>query len=284
MIATVQEIGRKGPPREELRLCELCEELRAEALKRGQKAPLCGDCNRRESELWDLCKLLEDRDAALARAGVPAFHVRKFRTPDRWPEDNREAQVRLDQWQWNKPAIPWSWLLTGPTGTTKTTVAVAYLWRAWETWVRRRIAALCCERCCGKGWIHGGPGESSAQCDCRRGLPGAFSCRFIEAARVPEIKFERAPEDGRRPLTWGDLVRPDLLVVDDLGRGHQGGGWEALGLLVSDRRGAEAATILTSNLDLEEISRADPHAADRLNEGAVATMGGVTFRRLEVPR
>jgi len=100
--------------------------------------------------------------------------------------------------------------------------------------------------------------------------------RFIRAGDIPKIVF------GDSARQSDELETCELLVVDDLGRGHLGRAWEAIGEVLAARHAAERATIITSNLNLVEISDFDPHMADRLTDGLVMGVQGESLRGLKV--
>ena len=72
-----------------------------------------------------------------------------------------------------------------------------------------------------------------------------------------------------------------LLVLDDLGRGHLGRSWEAIGELLAARYDAELPTLISTNLALGQIAETDAHVADRLSEGLVIAMLGESRRELK---
>jgi len=100
--------------------------------------------------------------------------------------------------------------------------------------------------------------------------------RFVRACSIPKIFF------GDSQGHSDELESCELLVMDDLGRGHLGRAWEAIGEVLSARHAAERATIITSNLNLVEISDFDPHMADRLTDGLVMGVKGESLRGLKV--
>lgn len=99
--------------------------------------------------------------------------------------------------------------------------------------------------------------------------------RFVRAGNLPNLYF------SNEATGTADLETVGLLVIDDLGRGHQGRAWEAVGEVMNSRYDDERATIVTSNLGLAEIAEQDAHMADRLSEGLVIRIGGESRRRID---
>ena len=99
---------------------------------------------------------------------------------------------------------------------------------------------------------------------------------FVRATQVPEAYFTT----GKAP-TRGYLERMPLLILDDVGRGHLGRAWEAVGELLAYRHAEELPTVVTTNLGLREIADHDAHIADRLTEGLVIHLGGDSRRDLD---
>lgn len=200
---------------------------------------LCQSClqdrNREHERKYEEAALearRQDRQGTLSRAGVPSRHAKlEFDSPKVWPSDPRCPDMLLSSWN----GEPWSVLLTGPTGTGKTSLAVELLLR-W----------LC--------------------------YPGAG--RFVRARRLPGLYFSDDASEIR------DLETVGLLIVDDLGRGHLGRAWEAVGEIMNSRYDEELSTIITSNLGLAEIAEHDAHMADRLSEGLVIRIGGDSRRAI----
>lgn len=121
-----------------------------------------------------------------------------------------------------------------------------------------------------------GTGKSMQACYLlRRHLVGGGLGGFIRARRVPGAYFGDA-DSGRAGL----LESVNLLVLDDLGRGHPGGGWGAVGELIASRYGDKLPTIISSNLSLPEINSFDPHLASRLRDGLIMVLGGKDRRGL----
>lgn len=121
-----------------------------------------------------------------------------------------------------------------------------------------------------------GTGKTMLACEVLHlALRQRFGGRFVRASRVPGYYFSGEQEDIRK---MHRLYTAGCLVVDELGRGHPGGGWAALGELIGNRYDSERMTIVTSNDDLETVAEHDPHLADRLNDGLLVHLGGESLR------
>jgi hypothetical protein len=108
-----------------------------------------------------------------------------------------------------------------------------------------------------------------------RGMCDGAHGRFVRAGSIPRIYFGDSARES------AELETCELLVVDDLGRGHLGKAWHALGEVLAARHADERATIITTNLTLVEISDFDPHMADRLTDGLVMGVQGESLRGLK---
>jgi len=88
-----------------------------------------------------------------------------------------------------------------------------------------------------------------------RWLCRPFAGRFIRASRIPELYFtERSDE-------YSELLHTGCLVLDDLGRGHLGKAWEAIGEVLSSRYDEEKVLLspLTSqSRRLQATTQASP--------------------------
>jgi len=176
--------------------------------------PRCGQCGQPEYGLIDglcagcerairaaknaekrLAAALADQAGTLAGFGVPPRYCEPFEEPESWPRDPKTA-VGIDAWRGEL----WLLFLTGHTGVGKSFIATELLWRAY---LRRA---------------------------------GLGTARFVRASRVPGLVFggERSGDDGEVVAAMGlrpplaTLVDVEVLVLDELGLGHPGGGWEAL--------------------------------------------------------
>ncbi len=211
---------------------------------------LCAACERRKRAAKNaekrLAAALADRAGTLAGFGVPPRYCEPFEEPESWPRDPKKTAVGIAAWR----GEPWSLFLTGHTGVGKSFIATELLWRG-----------------------------------CLRGA-GLGSARFVRASRVPGMVFggERPGDDwevvasmGSRP-PLATLVDVEVLVIDELGLGHPGGGWEALDDLIGQRWERRRPTIVTSRLTLAEVAGEAVSAADRLGEGLVVTVGGRSRR------
>lgn len=99
---------------------------------------------------------------------------------------------------------------------------------------------------------------------------------FVRASRISGVYYERAPAEKDR------LLGAEVLLVDEVGVGHPGGGWEAVSDLISTRWEAQAPTLFTSNFSLRQLAEQGGayggRIADRLNDGLVLPMTGPTRR------
>ncbi|MFH0964721.1 MAG: ATP-binding protein [Planctomycetota bacterium] len=108
-------------------------------------------------------------------------------------------------------------------------------------------------------------------------LRGCDGLRFLDVAKlIAALRRQVFDADLERER----IAREDVLVLDDLGL--QGGtDWarEHVVSLISRREAEERPTIVTSNLSLEELSKAfDDRLASRLAGGKVIRMGGRDWR------
>lgn len=112
-----------------------------------------------------------------------------------------------------------------------------------------------------------------------RNLKGRRSAHWTRAVDVIQ-RLYGAPPDERRD-TWELLTECRLLLVDDVGRGHEGGAWDTITELAAVRYDAMRPTIFTTNRRIatarkgEKPGLADEDAAlyRRLKDGLIA---GVT--------
>jgi len=272
-------------------MCAACWEAREQWVAAGSPEPgprLCPECSTRAAEAGKLRAALAARPALLAAAGVPRrYYAVEFIPPATWPADARAPDLTVDKWEGD----PWSVLLHGPTGSGKSYLAAELLWRAFVRAAERRLERLTgprCAECSDSGWrlspgLWARPSEAAdrmQRCDCakvakpRRGV-------FIRASQVAGVLYSKDPAALAR---WSELIDAPLLVVDDVGRGHDGGAWAAVGELISARYDAMAPTVATSNQGLRELAEAgDSAIADRLTAGIVAAVAGESQRTLRPP-
>lgn len=112
-----------------------------------------------------------------------------------------------------------------------------------------------------------------------RALPGKRSAVWCRAVDVIQRLYGAKPEERREE--WELFTTSGLLLVDDIGRGHEGGAWDTVTELVAARYDAMRPTIFTTNRRIapakkgEKKSLADEDAAlfRRLKDGLIA---GVT--------
>ena len=238
-------------------LPDCLDELALRPMGFGGEEPRCSRCGGREFGLVEgLCLACErDRRAwarsaewiAAARADragtLAALGVPpKYREPFAEPARwPRDPKVEADVAGWQ--GVPWSVFLTGNTGVGKSFLATELLWRNHL--------------------------RASGELEVRSAL-------FVRASRVPGLVFGRGGGNDLDPLR---LVEVEVLVIDELGLGHPGGGWEALDDLIAQRWERQSATIVTSRWTLAQVAAEAVSAADRLAEGLVARVEGRSRRR-----
>lgn len=187
---------------------------RFERLSRGI---CCGCMERLDDERSRTATAIEDR---LEKLGVPA----RYRT------------YTLSSWRGVVPENLVAWarhphgvcLLTGPTGTGKTHLAVVLL--------------------------------AIAEAE-------SIWCQFSAARHVPrELMNENRVGNPDRP-EWKRLTRPKLLLLDDLGA-EPGTEWalDLLGGVLDHRHQNMRATLLTSNLSLAKLAASDRRIGSRISE------------------
>lgn len=110
-----------------------------------------------------------------------------------------------------------------------------------------------------------------------RSLLAGKSAAFVRAADVPGLSIRDAMPD------------PDLLLVDDLGLGHSGGGWEMVSRELLGRYDREQQTVITTRLRrvghqpadsayVPGIADFDASLGDRLRDGLVFAVNGPSRR------
>lgn len=87
------------------------------------------------------------------------------------------------------------------------------------------------------------------------------------AGRIPALLIHG--EAGE----WQRLTEADVLLVDELGRGHNRDGWEYVYGVVAERWNWRRPTILTTNLSLGQLEEAHPALYRRLQEGWIVPLG-----------
>jgi hypothetical protein len=108
-----------------------------------------------------------------------------------------------------------------------------------------------------------------------RFLAGGRSGLWITAAELTEAKFRK---DGE---TWDDACNREVLLLDELGRGHEGGAWEIVADVVRRRHQRRLPTLFTTNRKLVSdpqkdrelgLSQEAPSLYGRLAEGAIVPL------------
>lgn len=200
-----------------------------------------------------LRELLFDRPAALAVMQVDTRIVREpYEVPNPYPKATNH-RVSLREWSGDPPTVT----ISGEVGTGKSMFAAEMLYleacRLLDGYVPK---------------VSESPRKVVAQ-----------TGHWTRARRAVSALLE-----DRESRSF--LERVPVLVIDDLGVGHPGGGWEHIAALGADRDAACLATIWTTNLSLTQIGEAEagrsetavPRLADRMRAGVLIRMDGRSRR------
>jgi DNA replication protein DnaC len=109
-----------------------------------------------------------------------------------------------------------------------------------------------------------------------RNLPRVRSASWWRAATAVRAIFGGLGEDEARRAN-DQVFRSELLVLDEIGRGHEGRAWGLIIEIVSDRYDHQLPTIVTTNRRLRAeagdkekgLSEEDPALYRRLKEGFI---------------
>lgn len=71
---------------------------------------------------------------------------------------------------------------------------------------------------------------------------------------------------------WQRLTEADVLLVDELGRGHNRDGWEYVYGVIGERWNWRRPTIVTTNLSLDQLQEVHPALYRRLQEGWIVPL------------
>ena len=142
-------------------------------------------------------------------------------------------------------------------------------------WHRRFLEARSQEEFAPGLFLYGSPGtgKTAIAAGILRWAHGLrLSGYFVDAARTLELSKGETPVHTLAPESvWSYINRVDLLVLDDLGRGHRGTSYDSLVItkiehLIRDRLGSGLTTIVTSNGDLAAADILAPGLANVLEE------------------
>lgn len=110
---------------------------------------------------------------------------------------------------------------------------------------------------------------------------GARECRFVSASgylKAVKSTFRKGSRESERDVL-DDYVRPDVLVIDDVGTAKNSEyGWGELLSLIEERGFAYKTTIITTNLTMPEIHEMEPRIASRIQNWRVIELTGVDRR------
>lgn len=150
--------------------------------------------------------------------------------------------------------------------------------RAWPVDPRKPDASLAAWN--GTPWsvhLHGpvGTGKTMLAVELLRRLvaAGERSIEFVRAGEIPGRLYQARDADERARL--GNVA---ALLIDDLGAGHPGNAWAAVGEVIAARYDRLRPTIVTSNLSLKAVGLTDLRIADRLGVGLSVELKGKSRR------
>ena len=98
--------------------------------------------------------------------------------------------------------------------------------------------------------------------------------RWVAAHQLATVAYQEQLEYER---SQGRAHR-EPWIIDDLGRGHSGGGWDLLHRVISRRYDGMLPTVITTNLSMREIAEASPAIADRMRDALEHTFRGASLR------
>lgn len=107
--------------------------------------------------------------------------------------------------------------------------------------------------------------------------------RWVKARHLASYDALRAIEEERS--NGGDHGEP--WIIDELGRGHSGGGWDLVFDVIDWRYERELPTVITTNIDspnsqgggdILQLASIHPATADRLRDGIIERLGGQSMR------
>lgn len=229
----------------------------------GREFLVCPRCGGGALTLWEGrccadCAAAEPppRSVVLELAGVPERYRQPF-DAERSPEI-AAAVASFRDWKGDPALIR----LAGGNGTGKSMLAAELLVRWYAATVRRHSPAD----------------------------PWPVRARWVSCRDL--VNRILGPEDREsRAAGWAALCVVPLLVVDDLGRGHEGGAWGVVADVLAARYDAMHPTVVTSNLRLAPSDPAvpvgkrpltlvdlDPSIADRLRDGVNVALDGRSLR------
>ena len=110
-----------------------------------------------------------------------------------------------------------------------------------------------------------------------------FDAAWMSASDIVRLAFDHS-QDAAEELE--SRRTKDLLVIDDLGRGHSAAAaWGVVADLLFDRYSHKRPTIVTTNMSMEQLAGecGDLALFDRLACGLMVTLTGGTRRTIELP-